>query len=140
MLKIAQKTDFPVLFEMGMKFAKTTEYKDYITEDYVANTINQILDQEMGTIALMHGEDGMLLGTVLPFQFGPYFTASEVAWWVNEDKRKSSIGTELLEAFEEWARRVGADFVHMVSLDDAVGKYYEKKGYKLLERAYIKKI
>lgn len=139
MLKIATLDDLPVLLEMGMKFASTTACKDYMERDHIANVMHACITSP-DKVMLMHGEDAFLMGGVMPFQYGPYLTASELAWWVNEDKRKSTIGTELLEAFEFWAQKVGATFVHMVSLDDRVGKYYERKGYKLLERAYIKEI
>lgn len=139
MLKIATRDDLTLIRRMAYEFMESTEMKHYAYEDDLNAVIDSLLDRD-GSIVLLHGEDGMIAGTLSKFPFGPYVVATEMAWWVNPDKRKSNVGRDLLEAFEFWAKKVGADMVHMVSLDDSVGKFYEKKGYKLLERAYIKAI
>jgi len=139
MLKIATRDDLTTIRRMAYEFMESTEMKHYAYEEDLNAVIDSLLDRD-GSIVLLHGEDGMIAGTISKFPFGPYIVATEMAWWVNPDKRKSNIGRDLLEAFEFWAKKVGADMVHMVSLDDSVGKFYEKKGYKLLERAYIKAI
>ena len=142
MLKVATLMDKDTVVSMAMKFVGTTEMSEYADVKYIEQLAEELLTNGSfnPSVVIMHGDDGFLAGSILPFRFGPYLTASEIAWWVNPEKRNTRIGTELLEAFEYWAEKSGATFINMVSLDDEVGKYYEKKGYKLLERAYIKKI
>jgi GNAT superfamily N-acetyltransferase len=137
MLKIATLDDLGSIEKMAASFIHTTGYSELAGGDDISALIQYLIADD-ASIIILHGEDGFLAGTVSKFPFGPYMVASEVAWWVNEDKRKSNIGTELLDAFEFWAKKIGAEMVHMVSLDDSVGKFYEKKGYALYERAYMK--
>lgn len=139
MLKIATLDDFELVKKMASNFLEVSGYKDMSDEDTVDNVIYDLITRQEGVI-LLHGEAGMLAGTVAKFPFGRGYIATEVAWWVEPDARKTGVGKELLEAFEHWASLVGAKHVHMVSLDESVGKYYEKQGYKLYERAYLKGI
>ena len=128
MLRIATIDDFNLIREMADEFVETLAYGKWCHGKDIDNVINNFLTEDNSThIILLHGDDGMLWGTLGKFPFGPYVVATEFAWWVRVDKRKGKVGSELLEAFEEWARRVGADMVHMISLDERVGKYYEKK-------------
>lgn len=141
MLRIADIADYKLVEDMSFKFIETTGYTDYYDKDTISRLIEHILTSPNETnIILLHGEDGMLAGMTTPFVFGTQTVATEIGWWVEPDKRKSSIGSELLEAFEFWAKKVGASFVSMGSLDDSLGKFYEKRGYKLYERAYMKVI
>lgn len=139
MLKLATQEDLPVLVDMAEKFAKSTEYAEYLPTDHLQDVIRYFLGGQ-DRIIIMHGNDGMLAGMLAPLMFSKTMIANEVAWWVEPDKRKSKIGAELLEAFEYWAKMIGAKFVQMSSLDESVGSLYEKKGYKLYERAYMKNI
>jgi GNAT superfamily N-acetyltransferase len=80
----------------------------------------------------------MLLAVASKSLFSPHKTATEIGWYVSPDERGKEAGKQLLEAFEYWAQKVGCKYITMISLDDRVGKFYEKKGYSLLERAYMK--
>lgn len=84
------------------------------------------------------GDGGFLAGTITPFVYGFNYCATELAWWIEEDKRGNGIGKELIEAFEQWAKEKGCSMVTMVSIDDSVGKFYESTGYRLKERVYVK--
>lgn len=137
MIKIATPSDIDLIVKMAMEFAATTNYP--IKEESVRTLVSTLVSQEHPeSIIFLHGEDGMLAATANKFVFGTEYVATELAWWVAPDKRKSNIGSELLEAFEYWAYKIGCSKVVMVSLDDDIGKFYEKKGYSLVERAYMK--
>jgi hypothetical protein len=67
--------------------------------------------------------------------------ATEVFWYVSPEARGSRKSLSLKEAFEYWAKRVGAKFVVMSSLADTiVERYYERTGYKLMEKSFLKVI
>lgn len=123
---------------MAMKFIEVSGYKEYSSEEDIKNTILNMLSapRTQSIIALTDG--GMLGGAVSKFPFGPHYIATEVAWWVDPEKRKSGLGRELLRYFEIWAGVVNCSFVSMGSLNDELAKLYEKEGYKLYERAYMK--
>lgn len=139
MLRIATLDDVDAIEKMAAMFVQATGYSKYAHGKDITNLIVHLITDK-DSIVLVYEEDGMIAGTLGKFPFGPYIVASEIAWWVNPNKRKSTLGTELLDAFEYWAKTIGADMIHMVSLDDSVGKVYEKKGYTLFERAYMKEL
>lgn len=141
-MKIATPDDFEEVKEMAMKFMATTGYTEYSDEETISNLINTILTGKQNEmIILLKPGIGFLAGMSSPFVFGPHLLASEIAIWINEDKRGNREGVELVEAFEYWAKNVaGCTIVTLTSLDDSVGKLYEKKGYKLYERAYMKEL
>lgn len=141
MIKIATMEDFALIRSMSIKFLEATDYKKYYNENKMDLLITDWLKSDNNIkIALLHGEDGMIGGCVNPFLFGNILTATEIAWWVEPEKRKTKVGKELLEAFEFWAKKVGCALIVMISIDDSLGYYYEKNGYKLFERSYMKEI
>lgn len=140
MLKIATIEDKALVLEMAIKFIEQTEYKEHYTKEKLEALVTDfILDPTK--LLLLYGEVGFIAGIIVPFIFGDKRLASELAWWVTPDQRGKEAGGELLLAFEYWAKNVAkCDLISMGSLDDRVGKYYEKNGYKLLERAYLKEL
>lgn len=141
-MKIATTEDVAEVLEMSMKFMDSTGYKKYSDEQNIRNLIESIVTgrQDQMIILLKPGV-GFIAGQATPFAFGPHYLASEIAWWINEEQRKTGAGAELIEAFEYWAKNVsGCTIISLTSLDDSVGKFYEKKGYKLHERAYMKEL
>lgn len=141
-MKIATKEDHDEVLNMAFKFMSHTGYTEYSNEETISNLINTILTGEQNSmIILLKPGVGFLAGMSSPFAFGPHFIASEIAWWINEDKRKTGAGAELVEAFEYWAKNVAScTLITLTGLDDDIGKFYEKKGYKLYERAYMKEL
>lgn len=141
-MKIATTEDFEEIRDMAMKFMSTTGYTEYSDEETISNLINNILTGKQNEmIILLQPGVGFLAGMASPFPFGPHLIASEVAWWINEDSRGTGAGGELVDAFEYWAKNfAGCTMITLTSLDDSVGKFYEKKGYKLHERAYMKQL
>lgn len=141
-MKIATIEDLPEVLEMSMKFLSKSGYEKYSDEGQIRNLIETVVTGAQNQmIILLQPGVGFIAGQVSPFVFGPNLIASEIAWWVNEDKRKSGAGVELMDAFEYWAKNVaGCTMITLTSLDPKVGKIYEKKGYKLHERAYMKEL
>src|SRR5689334_4367485 len=126
-LRIANITDLDKITDMAMKFAKSTNYENYADEETVRKFASAILSSDgRSAICLIHEDDGFIAGMVAPFTFGTKRLATELAWWVTPDKRKSDVGKQLLEAFEHWAKLAQCDGIVMVSLDDNLGKFYEK--------------
>lgn len=141
-MKIATVEDLPEIMDFAMKFIAVTGYADYSDEATIEQLAkNLITGPQNISIILLKPGIGMLAGMSSPFVFGPHLIASEVAWWVEPDKRGQKDGEELVDAFEYWAKhKAGCTLITLTSLDDKVGKFYEKKGYKLHERAYMKNL
>jgi len=141
-MKIATIEDLPEILEMSLKFLSSTGYTKYSDEQTIRNLIETVITgQQNEMIILLIPGVGFIAGQTSPFAFGSHLIASEIAWWVNVEHRKEGAGAELIEAFEYWAKNVaGCTTITLTSLDTKVGKIYEKKGYKLYERAYMKEL
>lgn len=140
-LRIASINDLDEVYGMAKKFIATTDYKDIYEETALRNLCSAILSSDgSSSICIIHEGNGFIAGMVAPLIFGNKRLATEIGWWVEPDKRKSNVGKELIEAFEYWAKTVQCDQIVMISLDDDLGKYYEKRGYHLHERAYMKAV
>lgn len=139
-MKIATLEDLPEISTMSMKFMETTGYKDYSDKLTIDDLIFRlIMSSQNENIIILKPGVGFLAGMAVPFPFGPHLIASEIAWWIEPDKRGNKDGIELLEAFEYWAKeKAGCTMISMVCLEEEHSKIYEKKGYKLYERAYMK--
>jgi GNAT superfamily N-acetyltransferase len=89
------------------------------------------------------GESGMIAFIVFPmFMNHSHLVAQELFWWVDEDKRGTKLGLELLDRAEKEAEKLGAKDMLMLSLNDLngdkVNKLYESKGYKPREVTYMR--
>lgn len=131
--------DFDTVFDMSLKFAK--EYSPYWDEDSIKNLVVNFLDDWSNKIVILSPDKGMLAGIINPFMLSMNMNmATEVAWWVEPEYRDQGLGQDLLEGFEIWAAAQGCKLISMIGLSDEIGKYYEKNGFKLYERAYLKEI
>lgn len=138
-MKIATLEDVATIKEMAMKFLAVSGYAEFGDEVTVENLIANIVTSPSTDSIIVFSEAGFIAGAVSQFPFGRCLLATEIAWWVEEDKRGTGEGLKLLEAFEYWAKNVAeCKLVSMSSLDKTVEKYYKKNGYKLYERAYMK--
>jgi GNAT superfamily N-acetyltransferase len=141
MLRIANESDFELVFSMSKKFAATLQHSELVENGKLSSLINAFLtegnDQK---IVLLYGDQGMLVAFLQPFTLGSAPMAVEFAWWVEPEARKSGAGKALAEAYEFWAKKMGAKLSTMACYDDQTAKFYEKNGYSLYERAYIKEL
>jgi GNAT superfamily N-acetyltransferase len=93
--------------------------------------------KEQGIIAGLAGGMGSLwlnLGTPV---------ATELAWWVEEEHRKSPVALRLYKAFEKWAHDKGVTTIIMSDLviegHAPAEKLFNKMGFSVVERSHIKK-
>jgi GNAT superfamily N-acetyltransferase len=134
----ATYADFDTIYNLVWKFIENSPYKDMADEVKVEVVIEHAL--EKGVVFLDEDHQGVIGGIIIPFAYGFQLQAAELCWWVEPEARKTGLGKELLDAFENWASERDASFITMISLDDQVGKVYEKLGYALKERTYMKEI
>lgn len=132
--------DFDDVERMGLNFLAASPYKNFGTQEAISDLIIDLVQGDpTKKIIIIKPSEGFVIGMVVPFIFGSIPLATEIAWWVEPDKRGSGVGAELHKALEYWAKNVaGCKYMSMASLDKTVEKYYKKNGYKLYERAYMK--
>lgn len=142
MLKLASLEDIDLVMSMAMKFAESTDLGKYADRASIEALTRQFLSSPPEErIIILHGEAGFIAGLVQPFMLGTVKLATELAWWVEPAYRKKKVGKELVEAFEFWAVNIArAKLISLACYDDEVGKFYEKNGYRLFERAYMKEV
>lgn len=128
--------DLEIIFRMALEFNRNAPYALFTDEATIVARIKHFIQE--GSVFVDDEGHGFIAGTIVPFIYGDCKQAIELAWWVDEDQRKTGLGFKLLEEFECWAAANGARLVTMISLDDHVGKFYEKQGYTLAERTYMK--
>lgn len=139
MIRIAKIDDLGLVLEMANKFLENSPYKERVDEKVLIDLVLDIITSP-GSIVILNDRKGFLAGKIVPFMFSAEPMATELGWWVDPKYRKSEVGKELLEAFEYWAKKKKCKLITMVSLDDGLGKFYERRGYTLHERAYLKEI
>lgn len=138
-VRVATISDHEIVYKFSYKFIETTPYKDLFNDvtlyDLTLETI-----QDPNSVVLLYEDKGMIAGRVVPFLFGPQLVAAEIGWWVEPEHRKSGTGKVLIKAFEDWAEDQGCEIVIMASLSEELEKFYEKTGYKIVERMYMKEL
>ncbi len=102
---------------------------------------------ELDEIVLFVAEDGdklvgMLVGVVNESLFSNDKIASELAWFVEREYRGTSVALRLLAEFEKWAKLQGCSFIAMIDLHrvNNLENMYNKLGYELAEKTYMKKV
>lgn len=144
-LKLATTEDLGAVIDMAMSFAKASPYKDLPMErEKIEELVLALMRDHNKTIVIlyMHGDKpvGMIAGMSSEMIFSREIIASEVIWWVDPGFRSRKT-LALKEAYEFWAKRIGAKYIQMANLDDQkIERYYERTGYTLTERAYLKKV
>lgn len=144
-LVIGSEAHRDVIKEICKRFFKASIYSDLeCKEDKIDELADQLLhDPTNGIVILAYSESspvGVLAALVTPLLFNHDRIASELVWWVDEEYRASGLGRELIDAFEYWGKEIAkVNHCQLSSLSsDDLGPYYEKRGYKFIEKAYLK--
>jgi hypothetical protein len=82
---------------------------------------------------------GVFMAAVTDHPFAPVKVATEVVWWI-EPEYRGTVASDMLAAYEAWAREQSASFVGMAALEAAprAGVIYRRRGYVPAETHYIK--
>jgi hypothetical protein len=104
------------------------------------------MENRMGTV-LCASKDfdlkGAIAGVIYENVFDGAPCATELFWYVWPGAPKGT-GTQLLEAFEEWAKArkcTRVTMAHMLhNMPERLGPYYERHGYTAFETQYVKRL
>lgn len=122
-----------------------------IDTDCVEETIERFFAQPkedaMVLLALDDSDNpiGMIAAQAVEFPFNTQRISTEIIWWMDPEFRSTKRALGLIEMYEFWAQHIAkCNAVQMVCLSnldpDRLGKYYERRGYKQVERVYMKGI
>lgn len=137
----AELRDIPVLIEMGRKFHSVSGYDDVPYDEATMVDLFFELIRVGGLFVVGEKPVGMIGGIAFPVFFNRgRLMAQELFWW----SESAGAGKALLNAFEAWAKDVGAERVLMMSLDalegGRVGEILKRRGYLPAESNYMKVI
>ena len=137
MIREATEADIPRLLDMGARFAERAGLVDHVgyNPDDMADTFRLMIESEHAVIFI--GESGAIGGHASPHPFNrAHWVAQEIFWW-SEGRE----GLRLLQAYEDWAAE-RCQSVGMITLEavepDRTARLFERKGYRPLERTFLK--
>lgn len=118
----------------GLSFRFATLYHTIMK--HINNGIVLVLDKD--------GIKGVIGGLIMPSMFdSKEFILQESMWYVTSNERGRD-GLKLFRAFEEEGIKRGVKFILMASMNNLnngeLTRLYEKRGYKLMERQFIKEV
>jgi GNAT superfamily N-acetyltransferase len=148
-MRLASLKDADAVMALALRFFAASPYHDKTVDiSKVETVISTLLSNDDAIVLLLVNKDGkpvgMLAGFLSEMIFSRDKVASEAIWWVDPEYRQSKMSFKMMEAFEWWANKRGCKHTHMSLLADETGdrlsKFYERRGYKARERAFIKEL
>ncbi len=143
-VRLAKKEDIPKLCLLGKDFVNASGYSDIAKydEDSTIKLFELLIKSET---LFTDGKHGMIGFLVAPLFFNlSELNATELFWWVDKEKRGTSLGIRLLKAAEEHALKLGAKNFSMLSIEglkeEKLDSLYTKLGYSLSERIYMRRL
>lgn len=147
MLRLAERRDFEDVNRMLREFHQKSPYSSLVyDEEKVWQNFKFYLKNKNQMIIILSEQDdrprGLIVGSISSPAFSSDLVATELAWWMDEDYRKSRDSMLLFDAYQDWTKRVGARMCHMALLSNSpdLSKKYERNGYELSEKTYVKEL
>lgn len=146
----AEPDDLPALMRMTEQFHAASPCAAYIPfcPASMADTIHRLAVED--TSCMLVGEVsgevlGMIAGVSSPhYVNAAHTTTHELFWWVDPAARHTRLGLRMLQAFEDWAKRIGSGTLFMASTatltPDKLARLYERKGYGAVDVNYAKNL
>ena len=136
--EMARVARFMKQFEQETEFVKVdVEYATKQYEGMIIDNVATVFVAEKGGEIL-----GALGSITAPDLHNGEMTAIETFWFTA--RRHRGVGVPLLDAFEKRAEENDCDKTAMVhladSMPDRLERFYQRRGYKLAEKHYIRRI
>ena len=145
MIRDCLDSDISALVEMSREFWQHSPYSE---QEFIDADVKSMIQATIkDNLCFVYDVDGIAQGFIcgvkgpLMVNFG-VLIGTELAWWVNEDHRKSSGGLKLLRAIEQRAKELGLKYWNMCymqsSMPESMKKIYKSMGYKETESIYMR--
>lgn len=147
-LRLASLDDIPYLLDLAKTQYETSGW-DMIPVDYTkARQMFEkfVIEGQKEAMVLISHDKGKAVGVMAAYAFTPLFSNSKVAvevLWYLEPEYRGRRGVDMKQAFEYWAKLIGAEFVQYGVLStspDGLEKLYQRDGMHKSETVYIKKL
>lgn len=147
MIRFAEERDLKDCIRMARSFHDASPYSSLgFDESKCRELFQKYLEGDRTEILILLAEStkvhGMIIGLRGELPFSSATVCTELAWWVDEDHRKTRDSLMLFKAYEEWSRRVGSEMTQVAMLDSVtdLSGFYKKQGYRQAEQSYVKEI
>jgi GNAT superfamily N-acetyltransferase len=145
MLRLASFGDIPHVENMIEDFITEINSDLYrFDREKVGAILGSLVEEDAGDI-LVYERDGRIIGFILcTAQVHPilgYRMAMELAYYVAKEYRGSSAAVRLIQGFEQWAETKDVEAFALADIHvlEDLGPMYNRLGYTLVEKSYIKK-
>jgi GNAT superfamily N-acetyltransferase len=144
-IREATQDDLFDILVLGRDFSRQAGHLHRFEKQKTAEVMAGLIESEQGCVFVLE-DDGFIIGGIVglvnQMPFGIHPVATELAWFLDEKYRGNKKSLLLVQAFEEWAKSVGAEYVIMAHIHtiNNLDKVYTKLGYTPAETAYAKRI
>jgi GNAT superfamily N-acetyltransferase len=138
------------VYELAVELIEQTPHKMFtMNKRRMYETIDQFLEgpKEERIVLLASNDKDEPVAFAMAFLWQPIFSedkvAQEVGWYTRPLARKTSVPIRLLLAMEFWAKQCGASTFlsgYSSGFNPKLTKFYERRGYKLLEQVFFKEL
>lgn len=142
-MRVANRNDVARIVEMGERFISGTSYRDFLPINRTA--LDALVSGMIGKtncVIFVQEKDGQIIGMlgmhIYQHPMSGERVAAEAFWWVEPEHRKSSVGSDLFDHGEAWAKVNAAAKIQMIAPNDRVGALYRARGYTKFEEQYQK--
>ena len=149
MIRFADLKDFDRIMDMMINFANSSPYAAHHDPQYNDRHVRTLLTHIMKNGVIIVGEadgelQGMLIGMINSDPWLPHVkTMREIAWWVEEPYRMTSLGYKLLKKYvdvgEQLQQTGKIDGFTLTLMEQSPDLDLEKRGWHKVERNYVYK-
>jgi len=143
MIRLAEEKDFDCILDMAEIFWGHTQFSEPYDREHFLNMILIAYDHGLLIVA----DDGEICGFIAALKTPlicskESFMATELAWWVNPEKRGKMYGVQLISALERLCIEQEVKYLNMVymetSMPERVRDIYLSLNYSLQETTFTK--
>ena len=145
-VRIATESDLFDLLVLGREFSmEASEMHRWDKDKTELAIINAIRSDTSEIFVLLddrQNTQGFLFGVLTEPFMSHKKVAMELAWFVTKGFRGNRGSLKLVDAFESWGKSCNATSLIMSDINGVTDlkKFYEKRGYHVVETTYIKEI
>lgn len=141
--RIATEDDLPAITDMACEFwDEGTVYEEVADWGHIYDLMALCLSHNLLCVLEDFALEGFCAGVKSPCLGSPLaLQGAEVAWWINPEYRGKEGGGILFSFIENLAKKAGIKYWNMSTMESSspeISTYYEKRGYTLNEKHYMR--
>ena len=148
MIRHADLKDFDRIMDMMINFANHAPVEALHNPEYEYRRIQHFLAQVLSNGCIIVATDaddvpqGMMIGIIFEDMWLPHIkTLKEVAWWVEEEYRNTSMGYKLLLEYVKFGKQLkqrgSVDNFTLTNMSISPDFDLEKRGWRAIETNYV---